>query len=216
MDAVAGLELIGGFLPPGLIALRPPQLVVYRDGVAIADAAYWITLNPQDLSTLIARLLADLQDPAVSRAKRADTVADAPTTALLVRAGTGTKAVSVYALDEVREHNVYPAVLYDARDRLATIHDRAVNGGTVYRAERIRLVTRPGDMSAPTQPWPAGIPIPDRATDAVATFELSGTVAVAATRQLRQDPQQGGDWPSYRTADGGILQAAWRYLIPGE
>src|SRR5437868_5618097 len=60
-------ELVGGFVPAGWTALRPPRLVAYDDGVVIADATKRLKVGGGDLRSLRNHATTVLRDPANAR-----------------------------------------------------------------------------------------------------------------------------------------------------
>src|SRR5262249_53755444 len=60
---IASWTLTGGFTTAGVRALRPPRVVIYSDGEAIADAAYRTRLDLDDLQSLLNHLASDLRAP---------------------------------------------------------------------------------------------------------------------------------------------------------
>lgn len=216
---VACWALDGGSTPAGLLALRPPRLAVYRDGQVIADAAYRSDLPAEDVATLITRLADDLHGP--EAAKRRDGVSpgsEAPTTVLTVRSTRGNFSARAVALDELRDREGYPSSLYDARDQLGTVHERVVSAGQPYTAERVRLVAE-YDRRTPAEirDWPQAVDPPaDAVASGVHAVDLSGDAARNVVRSLVRDLDLNGAWPAYRTADGRVLCATWRYLLPDE
>src|SRR5689334_22576741 len=53
---VASWGLVGGFLAPQYVAIRPYRLAVYPDGLAVADARYRLALSGADRDALVAGL----------------------------------------------------------------------------------------------------------------------------------------------------------------
>jgi hypothetical protein len=144
-SAVALWRLVDGFVPPGEGEARGPLLAVYDDGTAIANARFRGRLTAAELADLLTNVAADLSGPAVASPTPSGgvTVMDAPRTVFTVRSGGREFSVSADALDEVRGRGGYPAALYDARDRLDAVRQRAVRGGVKYTADRVRLVVVP-------------------------------------------------------------------------
>jgi hypothetical protein len=214
---VAFWSLSGGFTMAGLIALRPPRLVIYSDGETIVDAAYKSRLEPDDLKRLIDPLVKDLRDPAPAHSGTA--VADAPTTDLKVWDGTSMLSVSAYALDELRDEDIYDPAIYDARDRVGDLYKKVTSTAQPFLGSRVRVVTEtlPVGTVATTEvhAWPAQVALPV-GTDPVRKADLGGQQARDAVALLTRDLDQRGAWPTYRTTSGRLVQASWRYLLPSE
>jgi hypothetical protein len=219
--AVASWRLIGGFLAPGYVAIRPPRVSIYPDGLAVADATYQLRLSRAEMDALVAALVRRLaDDTAGRRLGGAPMVADAPATQIVVRSAGHTYTVTADAVDELRSRKAYPSQLYEARDLLAAVYQRVVAGGQRYRASRVRLVAtpvRPGAGSqAPVAPWPAGVPVPGPtgAGDVLAS-DLDGAAAGRALAAFPLQPDA-RTWTTYAAPGGRRLQAAVRYLLPDE
>jgi hypothetical protein len=204
---------------PGMLALRPARLVIYADGETIADAAYRSRLESSELSALLDHLVADMRSPDVGKRKSASpTIADTPTTVFKVWAGSSTLTVSADGLDEFREIGMYTSPLYDIRDRLGTVYKDVVATAQPYLADRVRVVTELA-TSGKSAPWPQQLQVPnesDPASDDVKRADLDGQAARDAVRLLTRDLDQRGAWPTYRTPDGHLVRASWRYLLPNE
>jgi hypothetical protein len=148
-------------------------------------------------------------------------VADAPTTVLRVWTGTTMLTASAEALDELRDGGGYPSALYDARDRLGTVYKTVTSTAQPFLADRVRVVTErapAGATGAGALKWPAEVALPtgnDAAPD-VHKADLDGQAARDAVRLLKRDLDQRGAWPTYRTVDGKLVQASWRFLLPSE
>ncbi|HLL66979.1 MAG TPA: hypothetical protein VK453_14930 [Micromonosporaceae bacterium] len=226
---VASWELTGGYSAAGVLTLRPRRLVVYPNGEAVADAAYRTDLAAADVAELVGALADDLSAPVTDRRTGLPSVLDAPTTVLTVRSTTGSYTARTEGLDELREERGYPDQLYDARDRLSALHKRIVAAGQPYTAERVRVVAEPVGSAPPgddgsalpsadaARPWPAALPVPDRqGTDTARIADLDGDRARDAVRLLERDLDLNGAWRTYRTGDGTLLRASWRYLLRDE
>lgn len=214
---VVDWEWVGGFVTPGVTALRAPRLVAYPDGLTITDADHQSRLGREDLSDLRRHMATVLADPASTRRRPgAPIIADAPATRFAVRAAHGTLyTADVEALDEYRPGHAYPRRLYRLADHLGAVHRRVRSTGVAYQPAAVRLVAVADSGSAPSTAtaWPQGVPVPAISQDAlVGQLALRGPVARAVIRTIpRRDP-----WPAYRTGDGRLLRAAWRFLLPHE
>jgi hypothetical protein len=214
---VVDWEWVGGFVTPGVTALRAPRLVAYPNGLTIADADHESRLDREDLSDLRRHLVTVLADPASTRRRPgAPVIADAPATRFAVRAAHGTLyTADVEGLDEYRPGHAYPKRLYRLSDHLSAVHRRVLSTGATYEPAAVRLVAVVDSGSAPSTAaaWPRGIPVPTISPDAmVGQLALRGPVAHAVTRSFpRRDP-----WPEFRSSDGRLLRASWRFLLPHE
>jgi len=227
---LATWELTGGFTAAGIAALRPPRLVVYGDGDAIADATYRSRLDPDQLRALANGLADDLRAGASQKKPTpTPTIIDAPVTKVSVWTPTGPLAFTAEGLDELKPDRVYADVLYDARDRLATVHKTVSATAQPYVTTRVRVVAVPAlegqagtgspavpDPSPTASGWPPGIALPSPDAEGLRRADLDGDAARAAVRMLTRDLDQRGAWPSYRMTDGTMVRASWRYLLPTE
>ncbi|WP_432986899.1 hypothetical protein [Dactylosporangium sp. CA-233914] len=234
-EPVATWELTGGLTAAGIAALRPPRLVVYGDGDAIADATYRSRLDPDQLRTLATAVADDLRSTtAPKKPTPAATIVDAPVTKVTVWSPTGPLTFTAEAFDELRADHVYSDALYTARDRLAAVHKTVSATAQPYLATRVRVVAVPAldgqsgtagtgspiitdpSASAAVSSWPAGVQLPPPDHEGLRRTDLDGDAARAAVRMLTRDLDQRGAWPTYRMADGIIVRASWRYLLPNE
>jgi hypothetical protein len=220
---IAAWTLTGGFTMAGVQALRPPRLVVYSDGETIADAVYRDRLDSDQLKSLLDHLSADLRAPSASpTGSIGPSIVDAPTTVLSAWDGQAIRSISAYGLDELRDEKVYGQAWYDARDRLGQLYKTVTATAQPFLGAKVRLVTEPAPAEAngkTTAPWPAQVvlpSIPDPANRELSREDLEGQAARDAVRLLTRDLDQRGAWPTYRTADGRLVQASWRYLLPSE
>jgi hypothetical protein len=217
-EPLASWALSGGFTMAGLIALRPPRLVVYGDGATIADAAYKSRIDADDLKRLVDQLVKDLRDPTPAKTGTGQTITDAPTTEMKAWDGRSMLSASAYGLDELRDEDIYDAALYDARDRMGDLYKKVISTAQPFLGARVRVVTEVVSAApAPTDvtPWPAQVALPVGTTP-VGRTDFDGQQARDAVRLLTRDLDQRGAWPTYKTASGQLVQASWRYLLPGE
>jgi hypothetical protein len=213
---VARLSQDGGFVPLGWSLVQAPQVVVYSDGRAVANATRVLTLGSAELNELLGRLRTDLDGfgPTVTPTGK-QYVADASTTHVDVLDSDGrTHSVSAYALDLIPS---YPAALVEANTRLRRLADRVTHDGVAYRAARIRLVAEQrGDTPAgQVRAWPAGVPVPSAVNPARAE-DLDPAASAAMIAVVPVGLPDGQGWPVLRTSDGTLLGVAWRYLLPDE
>lgn len=211
-------ELTGGFTTAALLAMRAPRLVVFGDGEAVADAAYRSRLDPDQLQNLATGLISDLRSTAAQKKPTVTpTIADAPVTKVSVWSPAGPLTFSAEGLDELRSDHVYADVCYDARDRLAAVHKSVSATAQPYLATRVRVVALQADGDpADVTPWPADVQLPSADGDGLRKADLDGDAARGAVRMLTRDLDQRGAWPAYRTQDGTVVRASWRYLLPNE
>ncbi|GAA2206904.1 hypothetical protein GCM10009850_023620 [Nonomuraea monospora] len=207
---VAAWSWQGGYLAPGLRAVRPPALVVYADGRAIAEAAHELRLPPAEVEALVKALRQELagQPATVSPRPGTPTVYDAPATVLGVDTGNGLHEVYVPHLDQTPEG--YDAALTGARDRLSLLADRVAAGGRPYAVARVRLSADRVSGYGKVKPWPRGLPVPPHESSEN-TRDYAGAKARAIARLLPAGGRQ-----VYRTSSGEELALAWRYLLPHE
>jgi hypothetical protein len=213
---VVDWDWFGGFAGPGVDVLHASRLVAYPDGLVVADADRQSRLDGGSLRDLRRRMVTVLADPAsIRRRPGAPVIADAPTARFAVRSADGTLyTVAVNALDESRPAHAYPQRLYRLSERLGAVHQRVLSSGTAYRPEAVRLVAVLDSTSAPSAaaPWPHGLSVPPIAPGGLTgQINLRGRPARAAIQQI---PRR--NWPLYRTVDGLLLRAAWRFLLPHE
>ncbi|MET7401820.1 hypothetical protein ABZS66_50900 [Dactylosporangium sp. NPDC005572] len=215
---LATWELAGGFTSPGMLALRAPRLVVFGDGEAIADAAYRAQLDADQLQSLANGLSNDLGSADAQKKPTATpTIVDAPVTKVSVWSDTGVLSFSAEALDETKSDHLYADVLYEARDRLAAVHKTVSTKAQPYLAARVRVVAVPAeDEVIDAVAWPAEVTVPAADAEGLRKADLGGDAARAVVRVLTRDLDQRGAWPAYRLADGKLIRASWRYLLPNE
>ncbi|MFG1942601.1 hypothetical protein [Nonomuraea sp. NPDC048826] len=204
---------VGGLMAPGLAAVRPPMLVVYADGRAVADAARVLRLSPAETATLVKALEHDLAGQPATASPRPGTrkVYDAPTTVLGVDGGKGMREVRVPALEHAESG--YDAALVTARDRLARLAARVSAQGRSYSADRVRLSAE--QISAPetpAKPWPGGVPLPPETQARSGRKDYKGAKARTITRSI----PDAGLWHVYRRPTGEHIALSWRYLLPHE
>lgn len=203
----------GGYMAPGLVAARPPMLVVYADGRVIADAALELRLPADEVDALVEALKRDLAgQPAIASPKPGTPrVIDAPTTVLGVETGGGMREVRVPYLEHGEAS--YDAALVDARDRLARLAERVAAQGRDYSTDRVRLFAEQLTAS-PTdaKPWPEGVPLPPETQLRLGRKDYKGTKAFTIARLVPRV----GSWHVYRTSSGKEIALWWRWLLPHE
>ncbi|MEV4349940.1 hypothetical protein AB0J83_36240 [Actinoplanes sp. NPDC049596] len=210
----------GGFVPAGYDQVRPPQLVVYRDGTAIVDAERRLRLRPDALDTLLRHSVRVLRDPANGKLLLGPgdpQISDAPTSHFEARSGGRTLRLDVYALTPYREHHGYAAATYKLYDALMACREQVRRRGAAYRPEAVRLVAvlAGGGPTSETKPWPSGVRPPAFPQDAWwSSRDLRGRQARAVLEALpRKDVW---DWRSYRLPDDRVVSVTWRRLLPHE
>jgi hypothetical protein len=214
---VASYLVGGGFVPYGWHLMQGPRVVVYSDGLAIADSTKSLVLDARELSDLVVALREDLAGFGPTATAGAENqVADAPTTTLRVQAANGTLAsVSAYALSEMTG---YSPRLVAARDRLDALALRVLADGAAYTGDTVRLVAQKLDTADATViAWPEGVALPPPAGDGADLRKADLTGAEAETVAAKVPATwRDGPWPVLRTADGTLYSVAWRYLVPDE
>jgi hypothetical protein len=209
-------ELSGGFIGPGFASLRPATLVIYPDGRAIADASVLMRLSPAEVTALTKKAVTVLRNRANGhRRPGAPVVADVPDTRFEARDGSHTYALQAQGLQETRDSHAYPQPVYGLLDRLTKVRDKALHAGLPYHGPGVRLVVVSATGTTGGTAWPAGVPVPTTSPDRVdSVLDLTGAAARTAARVIPH--RNAWDWQIYRTRDGRILRAAWRYLLPHE
>jgi hypothetical protein len=206
----------GGFSAPGSQLIRPPMLVVYADGTAIADADRTLALTSDELGDLVGGLrqdLAGLGEHATSR--DGELVMDASTTVLRVRlADGGVQSVSAYALF-VDEDFGFAQRLVAAKKLMTQVRQRVTDQGTPYASDQVRLVAERIDNGAsPLGDWPASVPVPVSASPGVYVIERTDAGPVVAQWPSEHTSSFGGS--PLRLPDGTVVRVMWRYLLPSE
>ncbi|MDA0634663.1 hypothetical protein OUY22_14665 [Nonomuraea sp. MCN248] len=204
---------VGGLAAPGLGAVRPPALVVYADGRAIAGAAHELRLPPAEVETLVKALEQDLAGQPATASPRPGSPAfhDAPTTILGVDGGGGMREVHVPYLEQAATR--YDAALVTARDRLSHLAGRVTARGRTYSTDRVRLsAERLASSRTTAEPLPEGVPLPPDTQATSTRKDYKGHKATAIARLVPGD----GSWHVYRLPTGGHLALSWRYLLPHE
>lgn len=219
--ALATWRLLGGYVDSAVIAIRPTRLAIYADGETIADAAYRFQLPNDDLRDLVKKLTEDLRAPhTVAPGGGSVAVVDTPTTVFTVHAGGQKLEASAVGLDELRGQERYSDSLYDVRDRLGAVHKQVITTAQPYLSDRVRVVAvEAGKIDEDTEirDWPTGVPVPaDAGPTGGVIADLGEQAARDAVRLLTRDLDGRGAWPTYRTAGGRLVRAAWRYLLPDE
>nr|WP_157554799.1 hypothetical protein [Herbidospora sakaeratensis] len=212
---VAVLRAEGGFVTASTNVLRAPRVVVYGDGLVIADAAYKTTISAAEVTQTVDALKKYLtgQPPTATPKPGAPMVTDIPATVLGV-AGDDGKMIEVKAeaLDQVAEF--YPKELVDAKKLLDGLAAKAAEKKEPYTSDRIRVAAE----SVPTAegertPWPAGVPEPSGQIDPVWQKDLTGAEVPALVKAAPPVPDAG--LPIFETK-AGVFVLSWRYLLPGE
>ncbi|WP_062350852.1 hypothetical protein [Herbidospora yilanensis] len=212
---VAVLRAEGGFVTAGMNVLRAPRVVVYGDGLVIADAAYRMTIPAAEVTQTVDALRKYLtgQPPTATPKPGAPMVTDIPATVLAV-AGDDGKLIEVRAeaLDQVADF--YPKELVEAKKLLDGLAAKAAEKKEAYTSDRVRVVAE----SVPTAegkrtPWPAGVPEPSGQIDPVWQKDLTGAEVPALVKAAPPVPDAG--LPIFETKSG-VFVLSWRYLLPDE
>ncbi|MGW4641753.1 hypothetical protein ACWEN6_24750 [Sphaerisporangium sp. NPDC004334] len=207
----------GGYVTATTNVLRPPRVVLYSDGLVIAEATRQVRLSDAETAATVASMEKYLraQPPTAQPRPGAPMVTDVPTTVLAVRGKDGKMSqVRAEALDQVAAF--YPKELSEAKKLMEGLGTRAAGAeGTDYVATRVRVVAE-GAASAEGRPspWPAGVPEPSGAVDPVWRTDLEGTAASAVAKAVPAG--QGHGRPLYKTGSGSLFVLSWRYLLPDE
>jgi hypothetical protein len=214
---VASYEVGGGFVPYTWNLMEGPRLVVYSDGLAIAETSKSLVLDAKELSDLLAGLGRELDGfGPTAKAGAENQIADAPTTTLRVRRDNGTLyPVSAYALSE---STGYDKRLVAGKDRMEALVQRITTDGAPYQGDKVRLVAQRVDKAdGPVTAWPKGVPVPPPAGEGtdVRTGDFDGDEAKTIATTVPAD-WRSGPWPVLKTDDGTLYSVAWRYLVPDE
>ena len=214
---VASYKVGGGFVPYGWHLMEGPRVVVYSDGLAIADSTKSLVLAANELSDLVLALRGELAGFGPTATAGAENqIADAPTATLRVQGENGTlTSVTAYALSETTG---YSPRLVAAKDRLDALARRVLADGAAYRGERVRLVAQKVDTTDATViAWPDGVALPPTVGegDDLHQADLTGAEAQTVATKV-PDTWRAGAWPVLRTTDGTLYGVAWRYLVPDE
>ncbi|GAA3254774.1 hypothetical protein GCM10020216_090760 [Nonomuraea helvata] len=213
-QVVAMLRDSGGYIRPGFKAIDPPEIIVYGNGLAVADADRRLRLTSADVSALVRSLRKDLDDQPRTPTPSGPRVYDATTTTLGVWTGGSTlRTVSAYALGFGGKR--YPDALYRAQRTLTTLADRVRREGSAYSADRVRLVAERSSERKADAPWPSSIRQPAKGEPDVLVRKLTGRQAKAAIRSVKRVKGPGG-WPLYRDGHGQVYAVTWRFLLPSE
>jgi hypothetical protein len=217
-------ERFGGFVGPGIDPLTAPRLAVYGDRTAVADAARTFRLAPGALFQLQRHAVEVLSNPAnLRRRPGAPIIADAPSTrfeAADPRRSRHRYSATVEALEEYRDHRAYPRPLYGLLDDAAALRQHTLDAGRPFTPDAVRLVVVVfdqinGDPNGTILDWPAGVPVPPIAEPRrIGRLDLHGRPARRVVRGIPD--RRDGLWQTFRTGNGMLLQAAWRYLLPHE
>lgn len=206
----------GGFVTATTNVLRPPRVVVYDDGVVIADASKQLKLSQDEVSQTVASMEKYLtgQPPTASPRPDAPAVSDVPDTVLGVQGKDGKMLeVRVPALDQIAQY--YPKELPEAKKLMDGLATKAATSGTDYVGTRIRLVAEGAESAeGKPSPWPAGVDEPSGTIDPVWQKDLDGAAATAVTKAVPPGQEYGR--ALFKTSSGSLFVLTWRYLLPDE
>lgn len=215
---VLAWEQLGGFVPAGTLPLRPPQFVVYGDGLAVADAARTTRLRRAQLDDFVDFAAWVLGNRANGiRRPGSPQVADVPSTKLTARRRGRTYSIEAEALSVLREYRAYPRPLYELLDRFTAHRDHTVRAGRPYTPAAVRLVTVRVEQppATPVKPWPADVPAMTPGPNTVfRELDLYGPKARAVVRAIPHPDSW--SFTTFRLPDGKYLAAGWRRLLPHE
>ncbi|WP_203980160.1 hypothetical protein [Planotetraspora silvatica] len=212
---VAVLRAEGGFVTASMNVLRAPRVVVYSDGLVIADAAYQMTITETEVTQTVDAMKKFLtgQPPTASPKPGAPMVTDIPATVLSV-AGDDGKMIEVRAEALEQVADFYPQELVAAKKLLDDLAVKATKENEKYTADRVRLaVESVPTAEGKTTPWPAGVPEPSGQVDPVWQKDLSGAEVSALVKAAPPIPD--GGLPIFKT-QSGVFVLSWRYLLPSE
>jgi hypothetical protein len=206
----------GGFVTATTNVLRPPRMVLYSDGLVIADASKQLRLTDAEASQTVASMETYLtgQPPTAAPKPGAPAVTDVPTTVLGVRGKDGKMlVVRVPSLDQLA--GFYPKELSDAKKLMDGLATRAAASGTDYVATRVRMVAE-GAASAEGKPapWPAGVSEPSGVVNPVWQKDIEGAAVSAITKAVPAGQEYGRSL--FKTSTGALFVVSWRYLLPDE
>lgn len=213
---VAWWGMEGGFVTASMNVLRPPRVVLYGDGLVIADASKQLTLTGAETAEVVARMEKDLagQPPTATPKPGAPSVADVPDTVFGVRGKDG-EALEVRAPALQQLADFYPEQLVDAKELMDGLAARAAEEGTDYVADRVRIVAEGASSGEGTpSPWPEGVPEPPGVVDPVWHEDVEGAAVNAVTKAVPAGQEYGR--PLFKAGSGQIFVLSWRYLLPHE
>ncbi len=208
-------DRFGGLVAPGTDPLAAPRLAVYPGGLAVADATRSTWLSGRVVAEIQHRAVAVLSHPAYLRRRSGGPIiVDAPQTRFTATGSRRRYTGVVEALEEYRAHHAYPKPLYDLLDDAAALRERVLKAGKLFRPAAVRLVVVRLDAPPPggsPKPWPAGVTVPPIDPDG-----RSGQANVYGEAARRVIASMSGTWQLFRTQQGQLLEAGWRYLLPDE
>ncbi len=206
----------GGFVTATMNALRPPRLVLYGDGLVIADASKQMKLTDAEAGEVVARMEEYLtgQPPTAEPKPGAPSVTDVPDTVLGVRGKDGKMLeVRVPALEQLADF--YPKQLVDAKKLMEGLATRAAAEGADYVATRVRVVAEGAESAeGKPAPWPEGVPEPSGVVDPVWQKDVEGAAVSAITKAVPAEQKYGRSL--FATSSGTTFVLSWRYLLPDE
>jgi hypothetical protein len=219
---VAVYRLTGGMEPMWDTVLDVPALLVYSNGLVIANARRTLRLSTAELTRLVQDLRRDLtHQPHYLSTARSRHINDGGDTELAVRLTNGTlRSVTVNQLHD----GGYSHEVLHADKRLNGLFTRTNQSAAPFTSDRVRLVLFPPQAHDPAiaeqtaVAWPPGLPEPPPSAGFVRSVDLDPNATRAATAAL-PDATLSAPWRStqpYRLADGSLHEAMWRYLAPDE
>jgi len=227
---VVSWQWVGGLTSIEYVALSRPTLVVYADGLAVADARWQSRLWTAEVASLVTTA-ADAQRQSSGLGPPQCPPVDGMAAEIVVRNGTGEYSLTVDPLDDPCGHPVtYPPALHEVWNRLTAAYEAIVARRLTYTAARVRLAAVPAlpvETSA-VRPWPVGIPslgAPAPSGSGWArlwaggpyVIDRDGEQAAAAVAALPVDPERPQDWAILRDAlDDRAWRVAVRYLLRHE
>jgi len=226
---VVSWQWVGGLVGVEYMALRRPRLVVYADGLAVAEARWQSRLSTAKVASLVTTVVHAQRQSSGLGPPQCPPV-DGVAAEIVVRDGTGEYSLTVDPLDHPCGHpETYPPALHDAWNRLTATYEAIVAKRLPYTAARVRLAavpTRSEETAA--APWPSGIPSPGAPAPSGSgprelwpggphVIDLDGEQAAAAVAGLPVDPERPQGWVILRDArDDRVWRVAVRYLLRHE
>lgn len=232
LDGRAPTDIVASFnagparnAPSADLLTDTPELVVYVDGLALADAAdgtgwYALRLTDSELASLIADLAAAGLDGVPPEAAPVQGTApeDAVAAELLVAAGGDATTVRAPGLGVPDVRYAGPIEAVHATLTRLRARVRAANVAHTPQAARLYVTGRlgaqaSGESGPRIRDWPAGVPVPGDLRDASRDQPVSARVTGEALATLLRDAVDGRHlW----RVDEEVFVVVHRILLPHE
>jgi hypothetical protein len=203
-------EQPGGFFNPGEGVMQPPQLAVYADGTAYADAAARLPLPPVWVTTLHDQALGVLTTPAeLVRDPDKPPPGDRPFDQVRVRTPSGGYLrARLEGWQDGDPQHAYPPPVRELYQQVEAIRRHVLHAGTPWRPSGVML----GVVSIDYRPdhcrdWPEGLPMPGKQLYQEIRLPHGPHGLPRATEKV---------WPMYRVGSNRFVAATWRRLLPHE